>query len=453
MHFVTRPGLTPPKLDVVTSKAGSAPGDIFLTPTGGGAAQPELLIVDNNGDPVWIAPRTTTRALGLSVQHYRGEPVLTWYEGSVFRPGVGQGTYVIADQSYHEIARVHAVNGYAADLHDMTITPQGTALFTIYNPVVVDASSVGGAKKQHTLEAVVQEVDIATGSLLFEWHSLASIGLGESYQPVTKEVGGYYDYLHVNSVALDRDGNLLVSGRHTSTVYKIDRLAGILDWRLGGKLDNFTMARRSEPAFQHDARVDRQGKLTIFDNGASNAVTSHATRGLVLRVDEQAMTAVLDHAYSPPVRLHAKSQGSFRLLANGDYFAGWGDQPEYTEFAPDGQVVYDVRFPTAEGAIISYRALRLPWTGRPTDPPAVVAKRAGDDATTVSVSWNGATEVATWALLAGPDADHLTRVTTAAKHGFETTIHLTTNQPYLAVQALDSGGTVLATSPPTTPTS
>ena len=453
LHFVTRPDLTPPNLEVTTTPDHAAPGDVFITPAGGDSQQ-ALLIVDGEGQPVWESPRAGTRAINLEEQQYQGQPVLTWYEGSVVDPGVGQGSYVIADSTYRTIARVNAVNGYSGDIHDMTITPQGTALLLIYNPVIVDARRAGGSAQQRVLEPVIQEIDIPTGTLLFEWHGLPSIALTDSYQPVPKTAADTFDYVHPNSVALDQDGNLLLSGRHTWTVYKIDRLSGALDWRLGGKLDNFTMPKRDEPAWQHDARRNPDGTLSIFDNGAAGATVTHKSRGIVLSIDEQAMTAAPVHEYPAPPKLQSTSQGSIRPLANGDWFVGWGDQPEFTEFANDGTVVFDVHFPSSSaGTISSYRALKYPWTGHPTDLPAVAAQRGTGAAMTVYASWNGATEVASWNVLAGPDRTHLATVTSGPKHGFETAIHATSNDPYIAVQALDANGAVLATSPVITPRS
>jgi hypothetical protein len=451
LHFDSRPDLTPPRLTVTTPTDSTDPGDVFLTPAGG-VAQPGLLIVDAEGQPIWDQPHPGGATIDLQVQEYQGRPVLTWYEGSVVDPGVGQGSYVVADSSYQPIARVQAVNGYAADLHDMTITPQGTALFTIYNPIIVDASSAHGAKQQRVLEPVIQEVDIATGTLLFEWHGLPSIALNESYQPVPKRGTDTFDYVHVNSVGLDHDGNLLVSGRHTWSVYKIDHTSGVLDWRLGGKKNSFTMPASATSAWQHDARANTDGTLSIFDNGAAGATKTHKTRGLVLAVDEQQMTATLRQSDPAPGKVESTSQGSFRLLADGNYLAGWGDQPEYSEFAPDGSMVYDVKLPSsAAGPITSYRAVAAPWTGHPTGVPAVAAHRGSGDEMTIAASWNGATDVAMWTVLAGPDRNDLTPVTSVPRHGFETTIHVTSNQPYVAAEALDANGTVLATSGAVTP--
>jgi hypothetical protein len=452
LHFASRPDLTAPDLEVKQALDGTAPGDVLLTPTGGDAPA-SLLIVDAKGQPVWISPRSGVRVLDLQEQQYRGQPVLTWYEGSVVNPGVGQGSVVIADQSYQPIARVHALNGYAADIHDVLITPQNTALILIYNPIILDATSVHGAKNQRVLEPVIQEVDIATGTLLFEWHGLSSIPLSDSYQPAPKSANDAFDYVHPNSVALDQNGNLLVSGRHTWTVDEIDRVSGVLGWHFGGKRNNFSMPASAAPAWQHDARLNPDGTLSLFDNGAAGATVTHPSRGEVLQLDQTAMTAKLVRAYPAPPKVQSTSQGSFRLLPNGDWFTGWGDQPEYTEFAPDGTVLYDVKFPTANGTINSYRALKVPWTAHPTGIPAVAAQRTTGDEMRVSVSWNGATDVADWQVLAGPDRTDLTPVTTVPRAGFETTIHATTNDPYVAVQALDASGTVLATSDAVAPRS
>ena len=445
--FVSRPDLHPPKLDVVTAAKNTAPGYIFLTPNGSDV-QKGPLIVDNDGNVEWSDPVSSGSALDFSVQRYQGQPVLTWFQGKS-AGGVGDGTYVIMDQSYHQIAGVGAGNGYTGDLHDFQITPQDTALFTAYSPVVIDATSVGGPKNQVVYDSIVEEVDIPTGVVVFEWHSLGTIALGESYQPLPQHPGDVYDYVHHNSVGLDNDGNVIMSGRHTSAVYKIDRLTATLDWRLGGKLSNFHMDDGVSTAWQHDARIHPDDTLTVFDNGAGTDVTTHkSSRGIVVRLDEDARTATLVHEYPAPKPISATSQGDMQLLANGDYLIGWGSQPEYTEYDADGHVLYDVKLPILSPTVNlnSYRAFRFTWHGTPTDSPAIVARLAGAN-TTIAVSWNGATDVTTWETLTGTSPDTLTPVTTASRNGFETTITTTTTAPYIAVRALDSAGHVLGTSP------
>ena len=443
MSFASRPDLHPPKLDTAVASHNVAPGDIFLTPSGP-LPQTGPLIVDDHGQPVWFDPTTNGRAFNFAVQTYKGNPALTWFEGTVTPNGYGQGVYVLADDHYREIARVHAGNGYTGDLHDFQITPQDTALFTIYSRVHADATAVGGAKDQPVTDAVVQEVDIPTGAMLFEWHSLGTVGLQESYQPLPKKNSTSYDYVHPNSVALDSDNSVLISGRHTWSVFKVDRATGALAWRLGGKQSNFSMDDGTLFAWQHDVRRQPDSTLTAFDNGASASTKRHASRGLVLRVNEHAMTVRLLREYENPHGSTATSQGDFQVLANGDYFAGWGALPEYSEFGTDGTLLADTKLPVGAS---SYRAFRFPWTGHPLDAPSAVVARTGADVA-VSASWNGATEVATWQVLAGPNAGKLAPVRTAPRDGFETTVHLTAGQPYVAMQALDRSGAVLGTSAP-----
>ena len=81
------------------------------------------------------------------------------------------------------------------------------------------------------------------------------------------------------------------------------------------------------------------------------------------------------------------------------------------------------------------------WQGHPTDVPAIGLKNGK-----VYVSWNGATNVARWQVLTGGSSDGLKVGPAAAKSGFETAIQLPAGGKYVAVQALDSGGKVLAVS-------
>src|SRR5919202_1321192 len=122
--FRSRPDLGPPAIEVSTQAHHTAPGYIFVAPKLG-RGQHGPMIIDNLGEPVWF--RKGKYALDFKVQHYRGEPVLTWWEGKIVqRHGVGE--YMIFDDSYREIARVRAGNGYRGDLHEFIISPQDTAL-------------------------------------------------------------------------------------------------------------------------------------------------------------------------------------------------------------------------------------------------------------------------------------------------------------------------------------
>jgi hypothetical protein len=437
--FRTRPDLKPSA--VAVSGATDQPGHLFVAPSWSDASQSGRLILDNHGEPVWFKPYSHFHlATNLKAQSYRGEPVLTWWEGIVV-DYFGQGEGVIADASYRELARVRAANGRHMDLHEFRLTPEGTALFTCFPQTVhVDASSLGGPHDLKVLESVVQEVDVRTGRLILEWRSLDHIDPSESYNPM----GDPWDCIHANSVAVTADGQLLVSCRETWSLYKIDRRTGSVIWRLGGKRSDFAMGRDAQFSFQHHAQpVGRT--ITVFDNASDGKNRPRSqSRAIVLEVDEVRRSARLARSYTHHKPLSSGAEGSVQMLPNGNVLVGWGFAGYTSELHPDGTLLADAHFlaPTS-----SYRAYRMPWHGRPRERPAIA--RRLDRATgrqTVYVSWNGATEVRRWRVHAGPDARDLPAVGVAWRRGFETAIALGRASGHVAVSALDAAGNALATS-------
>jgi hypothetical protein len=436
--FRSRPKFSPPTVDVSARAHGTAPGYIFIAPKKG-AGQDGPMIIDDFGQLVWFSKNRY--ATDFKVQHYQGEPVLTWWEGKVVQAH-GVGEYMIFDNSYREVTRVRPGNAYRGDLHEFLISTQDTALFTIYNLVRLDLSPVGGPKDGVVWQGIAQELDIESGRVLFEWHSLDHISLEESYYVLPEDAQKPFDYFHINSIDIDRDGNLLVSARNTSAVYKVERKSGEIIWRLGGKKSDFEMGPGTRFAFQHDARRQPDGTITIFDNGAAPKV-HYQSRGIVLELDEYKMTATLLREYISPDKPLASGQGNMQVLPNGDVFIGWGPETFFSEFSSDGELLFNARF---RGKAQSYRAFRFPWSGHPTDEPAVAAEYGSDDKVTVYASWNGATEVTIWQALAGPGPDQLKPVGFAPQDGFETTITVDTMESYVAAQAKDRSGQVLGTS-------
>jgi hypothetical protein len=447
LHFHSRPDLTPPAVDVLANTGGQAPGYVFISPKKG-APQKGPEILDDSGQPVWWGP-VAQQATDFRVQEYRGKPVLTYWEGPPTAPvvGTGVGHGVILDSHYRQIARVDSGFGPdTSDLHEFQLTPQGTALITVDRIVDADLTSVQGAKDGKAVDGIVQEIDVATGKVLFTWHSIGHVAFSESYSPHPAATGDDaqkpWDYFHINSIQPLADGNLLISARNTHAVYEIDTSTGDVVWRLGGKRSTFAMGPGTRFAWQHDARMQPDGTITIFDDEAAPAVGKHS-RAIRLRIDLGAKTATLVHADIAPDGILTGSQGSAQVLANGDLFVGWGAIPRFTEYAPSGRIVYDASFPEADD---SYRAFRFAWTGEPDTRPAIAVAPGGVYHATVYASWNGATEVASWRVLAGPSADELEPVGSAPRHGFETTLEPKTQAAYYAVQALDANGTVLGTS-------
>ncbi len=430
----TRPDLRIPSLTVTHSEQGACTDPIFIAPYNAPNGQAGAVIVDNNGQPIWENPLAGKVTTNFRVQRYRGSPVLTWWEGSI-ELGHGIGEYAIADSSYRTVRRVQAARGLHGDLHEFVITPSDTALLTSYVVTSADLSAVGGSRTGTIQDAIFQEIELTTGRVLLEWHSLDHVPLEESYVPVSAD----WDYFHINSVDLDGAGNLLISSRSTRTVYKIDR-SGAIVWRLGGKHSDFDMGAGSVFAWQHDARRQLDGTLTVFDNGATPAV-ERLSRALILDVDERAMTATLQRQYTHP-KILADSQGSVQLLANGNVFVGWGEAPRVSEFQRSGQMVFDALL---GDKYESYRAFRLPWTGRPAQAPAIAMVRHGRRVIAYA-SWNGATDVSRWQLLAGQGSGELRPVSSTPSRGFESVLRTSSAGPCFAVQALDGRGRALGQS-------
>jgi hypothetical protein len=439
-HFYSQPGLRPPTVTVSVKSGDTARGDIFLAPANK-LGQPGPLILDDHGQPIWFHPLPgKLQAFGFREQHYQGKPVLTWWQGTVSSWGFGRGVDVIYDNHYRRIATVHAAEGYQADLHDFVITPRGTALITVYNPLRANLASLGGARDGIVYDCVIQEIDIKTGRVLFEWHSLGHVPLDETYFKVTKTTP--FDYFHINSIALDRDGNLIVSARNTWTVYKINHRTGQIMWRLGGKDSSFKMDPGTQFAYQHDAQRQPNGTITIFDNGANPQVQPQS-RAIAVALNMKTMTATLVHQWTHPDKLVANSQGNVQALPNGDRFVGWGGEPNLTEFSPSGRVLFDAAMASPD---TSYRAYRFPWSATAPGRPVIALTTSRGGKVTVHVSWNGATKVTRWRILAGASPDSLVPIAEARRTGFETAAAVFPTARYVAVQALSASGRVLGVS-------
>jgi hypothetical protein len=395
---------------------------------------------------VWFHPAAGGEPiLDARVQRYRGRPVLTWWQGAASKYGIGRGEGVIVDEHYRTIATVQAGNNQSIDLHEFLLTDRGTALVTIYSRARRDLSAIGGRKDASVTEGVVQEIDVATGRVLFEWHSLDHVDPAESIQPLPDDPDASYDYFHLNSVAEAADGDLIVSARHTSAVYKVDRDTGDVRWRLGGKRSDFSIAPDAAFGKQHDARPMGHDVLQLFDNEVEARGKQPASSVKRLALDERAMTATLQQRFDQPDDLWAESQGNAQPIDGGGVVAGWGSTGAFSLLDADGDVLFDAHLPANYD---SYRAYRMAWHGTPAVPPALRADRDGERVT-LAASWNGSTEVRAWQVLAGPRADALRPAGAPARWGgLETTISRPLAEPYVAVAALGADGKTLAVSKP-----
>ncbi|MGH2889228.1 MAG: arylsulfotransferase family protein [Solirubrobacteraceae bacterium] len=468
VQYVTRPDLTPIGVTIESTPAFSASSQAsgyifcapksphFASPPGSGAveqavfpsgADPGLMILDTSGELVWFKPLPGPAEIPFNfrVQSYQGRPVLTWFQGQV-QNAHGAGHYVLADDTYTEVAEVHS-SEYPCDLHEFLITDQGTALHTAYE-------SVARPNRPPMFVGHALEVDIASNEVLFDWSSYPEVGADLSY---VADAPPYFDYFHINSIDLwpGAERDLLVSSRNTSAVYLVDRATSSVSWRLGGKRSDIAIDPASNFYFQHDARALPDGSgVSLFDDASHPAPETFAS-GKVFALDQRARTASLSRRFvHTDGEFVTPSQGNLQLLPGGGHFVGWGFFPFFSGYvqssAFEPALVLDGRFP--QGAA-SYRTFLLDWVGNPPleELRLVVQDTAAPGRVRAFVSWNGATEVASWQLAAGRDEHSLEAVATFPKNGFETMADVVTGGArHFQVVALSAGGAVLGRSVITT---
>lgn len=448
--FVTLPGDTPPIVTISGKDSDHKSGDIFLTAQNTGQAAP--YIMDGRGDLLWYQPTGTTSTFNLRVQSYDSQPVLTYWAGHVVCPPCsGEGSDPILNEHYQTIHTVTAGDGYqqqGTDLHEFTLGhegSEGTAFVTIWSPIRANLSSVGGPTNGTLFDWIVQEIDIATNTVIWSWHSYGHVPIKDSY--ATYVNGQPYDYFHLNSIQQLANGNLIISARHTWAVYEIDKKTGKIKWTLGGKHSTFKMGSGTKFEWQHDATLHANGLMTLYDDAfGPGPQPEQQSRALKIHMSFSKNKATLVHAYTHTPAVKASSMGSVQILNNKDnVFIGWGNKRYFSEVTPTGKRIFGGAF--APG-VESYRAYRFNnWVGAPLQPPAIVVQKgtkSGQDA--VYMSWNGANTVAKWQVLGSSSASGpFSKVGSPASwSSFQTQIDVPASAgPYFEVQALDSKGNLI----------
>ncbi len=462
--YRSAPGLHPPIIRAASRATGGTPApgyiltgnfyDLTKPPMTG---QSGPLMLDNSLQPVWFRPvPTNVVASNLDEQTYRGQPVLTWWQGVVTNTGqTSSGKYVVVNQHYQTVATLQGTGGWVLTLHTMVIDGDD-AWVTANKNVPMNLSKWGGVYNGTLVDSAVQEYNLSTGKLVRSWDAYKHIGLDDSHS-LPPGNGFPWDAYHVNSIDVLGNNAVLVSMRDTWGVYKINTTSGKIDWTLGGNHSDFKFGQNAEFKYQHDVTLLPNNELSIFDDhccflesGGTYLAPTGPSRAEVLKLDLASHTATLVSQY----RHHdedgrqgtdASYMGSAELLPNGNVFVGYGNLPFFAEYTRSGQLVMDALFP---GSDLSYRAIKIPptqWVGLPLSPPSAAARQSGGK-TTVYASWNGATRVTSWRVLAGASASQLSVVATRAKAGFETAIAVSQNYADYKVQALDASGKVIGTS-------
>ena len=436
---------TLPQINLTVPANGAAPGYVWTANFKWGdraGTRAFLLMLDDQGQPIYYQQMPPS-VIALDFRKVAADRF-------VYHNTKNQ-RYYMYDQQYRLVDVYAAGNGYSIDSHEFLLLPNGHALFMIYDAQPVDMSQIvaGGDPNAMVIGLIIQEMDPAH-NVVFEWRSWDHIPITDSYVNLTRDV---VDYIHGNSIEVDHDGNLLVSNRHTHDVIKINRQTGAVMWRLGGKQNDFAFNTGTQPFHaQHDARRLENGNLLLFNNWTTfpySVETSYST-AQEFALDEEQLTATLIQEFrKSPDRL-AAALGSAQRLENGNTGIGWGSaRPTfYSEFRPDGTIAHELAFAHSSNEV-SYRTKRYTWQAQPFWPPALVVER---NATTLDLfmSWNGATEVASYAIYASPNlTTAFTPRDIVARNGFETRFTITdvpADLCLLQIEARDAAGTALARS-------
>lgn len=463
--YFSRPDLHPPKLLALRRPPGAklAGGGYFMTANFYNLNSPTPiigqsgpLILNNQLQPVWFKPvPKDVVANNLQAQTYQGKPVLTYWQGVVTNLGATvSGQYVVLNQHYQTVATLTGSNGWILSLHDFQISGND-AWVTAYKVVPgQNLTAYGGSANGQVLDVAVQEYNLTNGQLLKSWDALnpggtPNIPLSQSQQKPPSS--GPWDAYHINSIQVIGSNEFLVSMRNTWAAYLVNASTGQIIWTLSGnpKLSSFTVPANARFQWQHDVGMSGN-EVTVFDDSCCAVLgakkfgkPSGPSRGLILKLNTSNRTASFVAQYTRGKHFNAFFLGSTQILSNHNVLVGWGSQPYFTEFGKGGKVLLDVRWP---GPDLSYRVLLQNWVGLPLSPPNGAARKSKGKAY-VYASWNGATRVVAWRVLAGSSKGKLKVVVRRrGKKGFETSIPVSGSYSWFQVQALGRSGRVLGTS-------
>jgi Arylsulfotransferase (ASST) len=466
--FISSPNLHPPKLhtDQPTQSKKLDPGYFFLgafknlTQTQPMNGQAGPLLLDNHLQPVWFRPDCVSGCgsqdiwtQNLGEQTYKRQPVLTWWQGALSPVGVTEsGTDYVVNEHYRTVATLHGADGWIIDSHELIITGNN-AWASVTKNVPVDLTAYGGSAHGSVIDTAVQKYDLRTGALLDTWDPLSHVPLSDSYTRPNPS-GAPWDAYHLNSIQVG-SGTFLAGFRNTWSAYMVNAATQATQWILGGKRSSYVFGPGAAFSWQHNVLLHPGNIVSVFDDaccaitGVKNGTAQFGppngpARGLVLKLSPTTHTASVVAQYTRGPKFEVAFTGSTQLLPSSNVVVGWGSTPYFTEYSKAGKVLLDAVWPKID---LSYRAeLVQNWVGTPFFAPAgAVRVRRGKP--TVYASWNGATQVARWQVLAGHDAKHLSLVASKGRSGFETAIRLKRGYKLYKVRALDAKGHVLRTSP------
>ena len=352
------PGEDVPKVVSIVN-TGPTPGHLFLAAFRGINQEAGFLyVLDEYRKPVFL------RKLPRGATDFKAQPNgwITYWTSATLASKVPR--YYVLDSRTDVVDSIEAGNGYTIDLHELRVLPNGHLLLMCYDPqtVAMDAIVPGGRPNATVIGLVLQELDLQR-RVVFQWRSWDAYAFTDLVDRTVNLTLQTVDWVHGNSITVDRDGDLVVSARHMNEVTKISRRTGEVVWRLGGRAKSNQFTILGDPrgfSHQHHARIQPDGHLTLFDNG--NDVVPNQSRALEYELDENAKTAKLVCEYHHTPNLYGGALGDVQKLTGGGTMICWGATAanvKFSELDAAGHVVYDAGF--APNTYNTYRALKGPW--------------------------------------------------------------------------------------------
>jgi len=345
MNGISIPGNFPDFSPAINEE--TAPGSIFLTNSRGA---PYLMILENDGTPYFYR-QLDEPSLDFKLQ---SNGMLTrWIGGNV------EG-YEVMDQNFQNVDTLRCKNGFGTDQHEIQILQDGHALLIAVEEKALDEINPEGNPNTTVIGNHIQELD-ENGNLVFEWLCWDYINLEDSY--IENQDVLELDYIHMNSIAVDYDGHLLISSRHLSECTKIDRQSGDIIWRLGGKNNQFSFINDPDQiSSQHDFRPvpEKPDHYTIYDNGSLK--DPKYSRAVEFKLDTVNMLAEKVWEYRHIPYRYSRLMGNAQRLPNGNTLINWGDPalPKITEVTFDSVIVYEADFTPVMN---NYRTFRFEFDG------------------------------------------------------------------------------------------
>lgn len=398
------------------------------------------------GDLVWDAGLTTTLGIAndMTVCDWKGTSGshICIHDDQLDARVLGNRVF---DHTYTQVGLNYTntgnLGGGYPDSHEFNMLPGGQSfLYPVSMRPPLDLRQYGSVEHGRLLDSCFQETDVDTGEPFFSWCSHQHLDVWESYifphvpghVNLTSAIAGDgtsgqpWDFIHLNAIDKNPEGDYLISARHLDSIIKVsgpsnpNHKPGTVLWRLGGKKNDF----------DHDFIFSRQHHVrfisststgdtfSVFDNAwegyGPNPPSANVSSGIIISVNNETMKASVVARYFNPEDRLSGSRGSFyQLSSNSNALAGWGNGvSQFTEYSYTGDVLVHGEFSFKEchnntcgphnHQPYSYRVYKDPWIGKPHWSPKLVAYAETCDTAAsdfvVYASWNGATEVRKWHL-------------------------------------------------------